>query len=351
MAKQRQSLPKCGAGNSEVANREAFFSMNVSSIDFVNRRTGAPLVEENGALVDSNTKESIAVIRDGIPRFVDEEDDYADSFGFQWNMWHSVMSESRSNYHHAQDLKSRSGLWEDDFDAKGKTLLECGMGGGDDTEVLLTLPLAELHSFDISQSVNRAAKFLEDERLRISQASIFDIPYPPESFDIVWCHRVVMHTPDPEEAIRSVCRMVKPGGFLFLHTYKRSRVYMQEFRYRYRGITSRLPKNWVYNFIRWFGKPLHYVNRIAQKSRVLKWLAYRYNPFYYVGPSPLVAEMSNEELIEFERIITFDALTPAYDNPMTTETFTSILKEEGFDIVWLHDPEINPLLARAVKAK
>ena len=34
---------------------------------------------------------------------------------------------------------------------------------------------------------------------------------------------------------------------------------------------------------------------------------------------------------------------------MTTETFTRIIKEEGFEIQWLHDPPINPLLARAIK--
>jgi hypothetical protein len=44
------------------------------------------------------------------------------------------------------------------------------MGGGDDTEALLTLPFKEVHSFDISNSVERAKKYLEDKRLTISQA-------------------------------------------------------------------------------------------------------------------------------------------------------------------------------------
>lgn len=318
-------------------------------ISYINRKTGAALRAQGDLFVDCQTGETVASIRGGIPRFVQESDDYAGSFGFQWNVWHSVLSESRSNYHHAKDLKARSGLWDSSFSAAGKTLLECGMGGGDDTEVLLSLPLAELHAFDISLAVDRAAKFLHDDRLRIAQASIFDIPYPVESFDIVWCHRVVQHTPDPEAAIRSVCKMVKPGGFLFLHSYKRSKKYMSEFRYRYRWLTTRLPKPWIYSFLRWFGKPMHFVNRLSKRSSFFSELTYKFIPFYQAPANGLLDNMSREEVIEWERMVTFDALTPAYDNPMTTEQFTSILKSEGFEIVWLHDPEDNPLLARAIK--
>ena len=39
------------------------------------------------------------------------------------------------------------------------------MGGGDDTEVLVTLPFAEIHSFDLSSAVERAHKHLKDNLL------------------------------------------------------------------------------------------------------------------------------------------------------------------------------------------
>ncbi len=77
-------------------------------------------------------------------------------------------------------------------------------------------------------------------------------------------------------------------------------------------------------------------------------IAYRFVPFYS-GTNAHVSQMARAELIEWQKMITFDALTPLYDAPMTTEHFTSILKEEGFEIRWLYDPDVSPLLARAVK--
>lgn len=317
-------------------------------IDFIDPKTGHALVRRQSGLYDSTGVAEVAPIVDGIPRFVTDDEDYAESFGFQWNHWHSVLSDSRSNYPHAMDLKRRSGLWGEDFDATGKSLLECGMGGGDDTEVLLTLPIAELHAFDISRSVERAAKYLSDDRLQISQASIFEIPYPAEAFDIVWCHRVLQHTPDPQQAMRCVCRMVKPGGFLFVHSYKRSQRYMQEFRYKWRPLTTRIPRRWVHRSLRWFGTPLHELHRLMALTPQTSELARRVVPFFKC-PAELSSEMTRAEVIEWERMVTFDALTPRYDQPMTTEQFKSILVDEGFQIVWLFDPDTSPVIARAIK--
>ncbi len=319
-------------------------------IDFVNPLAGNALRELGDELVDSDTKTVVAKRRDGLFRFVPPEDNYADNFGFQWNTWHNVQSESRgSKLRHSDSIKQRSGLWDGIFPVEGKTLLECGMGGGDDTESLLTLPLAEIHSFDLSTSVDRAAQYLSDPRLRIFQASIYEIPYPPESFDVVWCHRVIQHTPDPEQAMRCVCRMVKPGGFLFIHCYKRSRRYMQEAKYKYRWLTKRLPKNWVYGFVQRCGWPLHILNRWMARTRFTKWLAYNFVPFYAAPKMSLFQDMSEREIFEWEKLVTFDALTPQFDLPMTTKTFTEIIEDEGFEIVRLFDPPVSPLLARAIK--
>jgi hypothetical protein len=55
------------------------------------------------------------------------------------------------------------------------------------------------------------------------------------------------------------------------------------------------------------------------------------------------------EAIELEKMITFDALTPKFDSPMSTEQFTRILTEEGFVIEHLEDGFISPLYATARK--
>ena len=180
-------------------------------VPLVDPETHEPLVEASGALVNPGTGEVVAPIVAGLPRFVLPEEDYATSFGWQWNRWEHVRSDSRSQGHRlGETILHRTRFGE--FDLEGKTLLECGMGGGDDTEVLLSLPLGEIHAFDISTSVDRAARYLKDERLTITRASIYEIPYPDASFDFVFCHRVPQHTPDPERALRCICAKVGQEG-------------------------------------------------------------------------------------------------------------------------------------------
>jgi hypothetical protein len=124
---------------------------------------------------------------------------------------------------------------------------------------------------------------------------------------------------------------------------------MAEFRYRYRWLTSNLPKEVVFQYLEICAPLLHPVRQAMSKNAVTEWIAYRFLPYYKVPAYGAYKKMTLEQKLAWEKLVTFDALTPRYDNPMTTETFTRIIKEEGFEIQWLHDPPINPLLARAIK--
>lgn len=79
--------------------------------------------------------------------------------------------------------------------------------------------------------------------------------------------------------------------------------------------------------------------------------SYKYLPFYRVHRSDYYANMSKKEIIEFEKMITFDALTPKYDSPMTTDQLKSILIEEGFVIEHLEDRFPTPVYTTARKTK
>jgi len=318
-------------------------------IRFVNPETHVELERAEGFLIDSVTGARIAEIVGDIPRFVSRYENYAESFGWQWKRWADNQSESRGAAVKQRELiLDRTHFAE--YDLNGKTILECGMGGGDDTEVLLTLPFSEVHSFDLSSAVERAHRHLHDERLVLSQASIYAIPYPDQSFDFVYCHRVLQHTPDPERSLRAICRKVKPQGILFVHSYKRSPEHMSEWRYKYRPLTTRLPKWAVYRYVQHCGWLMHHLVAILYR-RGGRWarLAYRYVPFYRVHPSGVVADMGRDETIEFEKMITFDALTPRYDSPMSTDRLRTILAEEGFVIDHLEDRFASPVYATARK--
>ncbi len=317
-------------------------------MDFVSPKTQMPLELRGNTYVDPRDGSVVAKVIKGIARFVEPEENYAESFGYQWKKWHSLRSDTRNpGYNLRKVIRDRTRF--DEFDLRGKTILECGMGGGDDTEVLLELPFAEIYSFDLSTAVERAARYLKSERLKVFQASIYEIPYPDGAFDVVYCHRVLQHTPEPAEALRRICAKVKLGGILFAHVYKRSRRHMAEWRYKYRWFTKRLPWRLTAAYLDILGPFLHYLNRFLYRYYLSRELAYRFVPFYHLPPSGEGAATSSRSVIELEKQITFDALTPWHDHPMRAEDFRSIIESCGFEIIHLHNPPVSPLYCTAIR--
>lgn len=314
-------------------------------VSFCEPHSGVPLVQVGESLLSSDGR-VVATIESGIARFC--VSDYAESFGWQWNRWEDTLSDERNKGDAKLQLILRR-TYFDQYDLEGKVLLECGMGGGDDTEVLLKMPFAEVHSFDLSRAVDRAARFLQDERLVISQASIYDIPYPDQCFDVVYCHRVLQHTPDPLRALRSICRKVRPGGLLFAHCYNRTFRYMMNYKYKYRWLTRRLPPETTFAAISRFGARLHQVNSVlmGSGSRPARWLAYGFLPFEWL---PEYGQLDSNEVLELEKLVTFDALTPRYDRPLSWRRFSSTLHEEGFTIEHCSPGHSSPLYATARKS-
>lgn len=315
------------------------------TIPFIDTRTGEPLHRSGDALVAPDGR-VVAPVRDGVPRFVGVDDDYAGNFGWQWNHWTDTLSDRRS----ASDAKRRLLLDRTQFeryDLDGRSVLECGMGGGDDTEVLLSLPFGEVHAFDLSVAVDRAGRYLDDERLVLSQASILDIPYADRAFDVVFCHRVLQHTPDPIASLRAICAKVKPGGLLFAHAYKRSWRYRLNYKYRYRWVTTRMQQETVHRYVERWGPSLHRLQqRASRRGRVTRALAEAVVPFERVDA---YGEASGDELLDLAKLVTFDALTPRYDLPMTAKELFGTIEEEGFRIEHRHDPPVSPLWCTAVR--
>ena len=318
------------------------------TIPFVDPKTQDPLQEKDGILFNCRTGKPIARIIDDIPRFVVPENNHDDSFAFQWKHWKDTLSDKRNTGRMKQELIKRRTNF-DQYKTEGATILECGMGGGDDTEVLLHFGFSQVHAFDISTSVERAAEHLNDPRLILSQASIFEIPYPDYSFDFVFCHRVLQHTRDPVGALRSICSKVKLGGVLFAHCYKRSWRYMMNYKYKYRWLTKRIPYKNVYRYVEKCGKPLHMVNAILHRHGFIgKTIAKQFVPFEYIHE---FGNLGPKQILELEKLVTFDALTPLYDCPISSKKFRKIIREEGFRIEYMRDPKSSPIYCTAVRVR
>lgn len=318
-------------------------------ISFVNPQNGNHLYPEGTHLIDSVTKEKVADIINEIPRFVSDFQNYAGNFGYQWNKWNSILSDarnSRSNDAKYKLLLARTRF--DSFDTKGKSILECGCGGGDDTEVLLKFDFEEICSFDISSSVDRAKKYISDSRVSFSQASIFQIPYAESSFDFVFCHRVLQHTPDPEGALISVAKMVKPHGVLFVHSYHDTPNYMRSYKYKYRFITKRLPHQVIEKFLNYMAPSMHWLNKLISKHHFGRLFSRRFVPLEYYKE---YASFTEADIIELEKLVTFDALTPQFDKPMKWQTMKSIVEGLGFEIKYYNsNPAGSPIYLTAVRS-
>ncbi len=316
------------------------------AIPLVNPSTHNALVARGDALYDSVTDVRVAPVVDSLPRFCDMGAPEAESWAFEWNTWEHTLSDARST----GDAKYREILSRTHFGElalEGRTILECGCGGGDDTEVLLRLPFSEVHAIDLSRAIDRAHRYLKDERLVLSQASIYAIPYRDRAFDVVFCHRVLQHTPDPPRALRALCKKVKPGGVLFVHSYNKSWFYLMNYKYKYRFLSKRLPPGWIYALLQRYGRTLY---RLTERMRtgnvVLQGLSWSFVPFDWVKS---YGNMNAEQRLDLLKLVTFDALTPRYDRPMRWQTMRRILEDEGFIIRFAQHRYDSPLLCTAVR--
>lgn len=101
----------------------------------------------------------------------------------------------------------------------GSTILEAGCGIGAQTVILAGKnPDSRFTSIDISDdSLSRAKLAVAEHRftnVSLQKADIFDLPFAAESFDHIIICFVLEHLPGPLDALRSLIRVLKPGGSL-----------------------------------------------------------------------------------------------------------------------------------------
>jgi SAM-dependent methyltransferase len=98
-------------------------------------------------------------------------------------------------------------------------ILEAGCGAGRFTEVLISTG-ATVISFDLSNAVEANYENNNDKGdLLIFQGDIYNIPFPDNYFDYVFCYGVLQHTPDPDESYRQIFSKLKPGGKISIDYY------------------------------------------------------------------------------------------------------------------------------------
>lgn len=106
-----------------------------------------------------------------------------------------------------------------DIISRSTSILDIGCGPGSITQGLAKLaPEAEVIGVDISENqiqlATELAKTESSENLSFQQASIFELPFADNSFDLIYCQTVFVHIPEHKKALAETKRVLKPKGVL-----------------------------------------------------------------------------------------------------------------------------------------
>jgi SAM-dependent methyltransferase len=257
----------------------------------------------------------------GVPRFV-PNDDYAQSFGFQWNLHARTQLDSFTGRPISRNRLFQATRWPANL--SGQTILEAGSGAGRFTEVLVTTGAAVI-SCDLSAAVDANCKSNGgNANLLILQASLLNLPVPPRSMEKVICLGVIQHTPDPGQSFSALASRVRPGGELVIDVYAARLRSLFSWKYLLRPITRRMDGQKLYRMIE-RGTPLLFP---------LSNLLYRLFGRFGLRLLPIVhypeLKLPPELAVQWAILDTFDMYSPAHDHPQTIATVTRWFEAAGF---------------------
>jgi len=139
-----------------------------------------------------------------------------ESFGEEW---------SRFNHFDDEELKLCGDEYFDITDAssvsKNTLALDLGCGSGRWSRYLAP-HVKFIEAVDPSEAVLAASKNLEDfDNVRVTKASVDNLPFADNSFDLIFSLGVLHHIPDTGKAIVTATKKLKPDGYFLLYLYYR----------------------------------------------------------------------------------------------------------------------------------
>jgi len=261
----------------------------------------------------------------GIPTFVDDEP-YVSAFGLQWLKHAKTQLDSHTGLTITRDRLSRMcGPLYSQLD--GKVVLEAGCGAGRFTEVLLEsasfITAVDLSAAVLANYENNG----KNPKLRIARASITELPFEKEQFDIVFCPGVVQHTPNPSKSISELYKQVKPGGWLIFDQYRYNLSTILKVTWIFRLILKRLSPEKGLILTDWLVKIWLPAHRKVAKNRILEILLFRISPItsHFAG----YPNMSEDDQIAWARLNTHDNLTDFHKHHTSVHRIKKVVKKLG----------------------
>jgi SAM-dependent methyltransferase len=299
-------------------------------IELINPFNQLPLHRNDCGFADKNGNHFPVI--NNVTRFVSNEN-YTASFGFQWNKFQQTQidRENENVIFSKERLLTVTG-WDKE-DLEGKNVLEVGSGAGRFSKIILEETKADLYSVDYSDAVS--ANFKNNghfgERLQLFQASIYDMPFPDNSFDKVFCFGVLQHTPDFKESVKCLIAKAKPRGEVVVDFYPiRGWWTKLHSKYLFRSLTKKMRHERLLNQIDLNADRLISTYNFFDKLRIGK-LVNRFLPVCDIK-NTLPSNLSKQELREWVVLDTFDMFSPEHDHPQKISTVSKWFEEFGMQV-------------------
>jgi len=285
---------------------------------------------ESGTLRCPTCRCEYPIVR-GVPRFV-ESDDYASSFGLQWNQHARVQLDSRNGTTFSRDRFYTITEWLPPSLTE-KLVLDVGCGAGRFAEVALD-DGAEVVAVDLSSAVDAAYQNLGMRpRFHCVQASIYELPFADGTFDYAYCIGVIQHTPDPEKAVKSILPKIRIGGKVGLWIYERdwkAFVGSVGFKYLLRPLTRRWDFKRTDEFATALERLFWPIIRRARRRGTFGKIVMRMLPLSSAHLHGL--SLNETDFREWVRLDTLDMYSPVHDHPQTFSRVKTWLETAGFDV-------------------
>ena len=321
-------------------------------IQIINPQNGCFLFNEGNNLVDEQGN-NFPIIN-GIPRFT-LQNNYTENFGFQWNIFaETQIDQVKMNEFNQSKIRffKETGWKPEDLD--GLNILEAGSGAGRFSQVILNQTKASLYSFDYSNAVEanlRNNEHFESNRFHLVQASIYEIPFPDNSFDKVFCFGVLQHTPNFEDSISSLVAKTKPGGEIVVDFYRINGWWTKlSAKYLLRPLTRKIQHERLLNIIT---KNINWMINLFDFLCFLKLgTLTRFLPIADVRNFP--SELNSQQRIEWAILDTFDMFSPEYDNPQRIKKVVAMFTRLNVEVTFaglIYNDELKcpSAVVRAVK--
>jgi len=267
-------------------------------------------------------------ILQSVPRFV-SSDNYASSFGFQWNRFRQTQLDGVSGVPISRDRFLRETRWTSET-LGGKLMLDAGCGAGRFAEVALALG-AEVVAVDYSDAVDAAQSNLgAHPRFHAVQADLYALPFRPAAFDFVYCLGVLQHLADAWRALGALVDQLKPRGEITIDFYLRRWVNLLDSKYWLRPLTRRLSAQRLFAILQKRVPQMLHLSRRLRRIPLAGAYAARLVPVVnYDGVYPL----NEVQLAEWALLDTFDWFASRYDKPQTPGVLWKRLRGAGLDDV------------------